>query len=98
MTAGIINQASDIFAKEPTVNLRVGLITDLHHADKPSAGNRHYRESVGKLLEASKQFKSEKIDFVVELGDLVDRAESVELAIAVTLLGPRGAPCTKGCH
>lgn len=82
MTAGIINQTSEIFAAEPAVNLRVGLITDLHHADKPSAGNRHYRESVGKLLEATKQFKAEQIDFVVELGDLVDRADSVEVEMS----------------
>jgi predicted phosphodiesterase len=79
LTAGLINRETDLFAAEPTVNLRVGLITDLHHADKPPAGSRHYRESVGKLLEAGKQFKEEKIDFVVELGDLVDRAESVDV-------------------
>jgi predicted phosphodiesterase len=67
--------ANDSTKKKP---LRVGLITDLHHADKPSAGTRHYRETLGKLAEAANQFEKEKPDFVVELGDLIDAADSVE--------------------
>jgi predicted phosphodiesterase len=58
--------------------VRVGLITDLHYADKPPAGTRHYRETLGKLAEAAKQFEKDKPAFVVELGDLVDAAASVE--------------------
>lgn len=57
--------------------VRLGLITDLHYADKKPVGSRHYRESLAKLAEAAKQFESLKPDFVVELGDLIDRAESV---------------------
>ena len=26
--------------------LRIGLVTDLHYADKPPAGSRHYRETL----------------------------------------------------
>jgi len=55
-----------------------GLITDLHYADKPPAGTRHYRETLGKLAEAAKQFEKNKPGFVVELGDLIDAADSVE--------------------
>lgn len=58
--------------------LRIGLITDLHHADKASAGTRHYRETLGKLAEAATQFEKDKPKFVVELGDLIDAADSVE--------------------
>jgi predicted phosphodiesterase len=58
--------------------LRVGMVTDLHHADKPPAGTRHYRETLGKLAEAAARFESDKPDFVVELGDLIDAADSVE--------------------
>lgn len=58
--------------------VKFGVITDLHYADKPSAGSRHFRESVDKLIEAAGQFNKEKIDFVVELGDLIDAAASVE--------------------
>lgn len=58
--------------------LKIGLITDLHYADKPSAGNRHYRETPDKLAKAIDQFTRDKVDFTVELGDLVDAAKSVE--------------------
>ena len=69
--------ASSLFADEDKERLRVGLITDLHHADKPSAGTRHYRETLGKLAEAATQFEKVKTSFVVELGDLIDAADSV---------------------
>ena len=36
--------------------VRIGLLTDLHYADKPSAGTRHYRETPAKLAEAAKRF------------------------------------------
>jgi alkaline phosphatase len=57
--------------------VKFGLITDLHHADKPPAGTRHYRETLGKLAEVAKQFEKDKPGFVVELGDLIDAADSV---------------------
>lgn len=59
-------------------NIRVGLVTDLHHADKPTRGSRHYRDTLTKLTEAAKQFATDKPDFVVELGDFIDAADSVE--------------------
>ncbi|QDU37531.1 Calcineurin-like phosphoesterase superfamily domain protein [Maioricimonas rarisocia] len=58
--------------------LRVGLITDLHYADKPPGGSRHYRETPRKLAEAAGQFGQSQPDFVVELGDFIDAADSVE--------------------
>jgi len=58
--------------------LRFGLVTDLHYADKPPAGTRHYRESLAKLAEAAGKFARDKPAFVVELGDLIDAADSVE--------------------
>lgn len=60
------------------LKIQFGLITDLHHADKPSAGTRYYRETIGKFGEATEKFKSAKPDFIVELGDLIDAADSVE--------------------
>jgi len=66
--------ASDL----PARRLRFGLVTDLHHADKPSAGTRHYRETLGKLAEAARQFSDDPPDGVVELGDFIDAADSVE--------------------
>lgn len=58
--------------------LKVGLITDLHHADKETSGTRHYRQTLGKLEEASQQFSQQQIQFAVELGDFIDAADSVQ--------------------
>ena len=63
-------------AAEEARRLRIGLVTDLHYADKPPASSRHYRESLAKLEEAGQQFAKDKTDFVVELGDLIDAAPS----------------------
>ena len=49
--------------------LRVALVTDLHHADRPAAGTRFYRDSLAKFAEAAEQFKKLKTDFLVCLGD-----------------------------
>lgn len=59
--------------------IRIGLVTDLHYADKPPAGTRHYRETPAKLAEAAKQFDKEKPDLVVELGDLIDSADALDV-------------------
>jgi alkaline phosphatase len=72
-----------LFAQEepakPADGLRIGLVTDLHYADKPPAGTRHYRETLGKLAEAAERFQRDKPAFVIELGDLIDAADSAEL-------------------
>jgi alkaline phosphatase len=71
--------ACSAFADDTPRMLRVGLITDLHYADKPPAGSRHYRETLAKLGEAARQFATDQPDFVVELGDLIDAADSVDV-------------------
>lgn len=71
-------QPKSLFANERKPIVRAGLLTDLHYADKPPAGTRHYRETLNKLAEAGSQFEKDKPDFVVELGDLIDAADSVE--------------------
>lgn len=55
---------------------RIGVVTDVHYADKPPAGTRQYRDSLGKMAEAVEAWKREGVSAVVELGDLVDSAES----------------------
>jgi len=62
--AGTVNAAS-LFAAEDGKRLRVGLDTDLHHADKTAAGTRHYRETLGKLAVAAIQFEKDKPAFIV---------------------------------
>jgi 3',5'-cyclic AMP phosphodiesterase CpdA len=65
-------------ADDPPRRVRIGLITDLHYADKPANGTRHYRDTPAKLAEAVKQFNADRPDFVVEQGDLIDAAATVE--------------------
>ena len=61
--------------------LRFGIMTDLHFADKPAAGSRYYQETPRKLAEAVEAFAERSIEFVVELGDLIDAADDVETEI-----------------
>lgn len=69
-------------ADPPPEPLRFGLITDLHHADKPPAGTRFYRETLTKLAEAAAQFERDKLTFLVELGDFIDAADTPEIELA----------------
>ena len=77
LTAGAVN-SSLLRGSEVGSSVSFGLITDLHYADKPPAGSRHYRDTPDKLARAAEQFASAKLDFVVELGDLIDAADSVK--------------------
>jgi len=52
--------------------LRIGLVTDLHAADRPPGGERLYREAFPRLREAAERFREAKVDLAVELGDLID--------------------------
>jgi predicted phosphodiesterase len=57
---------------------RLGLVTDMHYADKEPSGSRHYRDSLAKLTQAAETYQNEQLDAVVELGDFIDAADSVE--------------------
>jgi predicted phosphodiesterase len=59
---------------DTAAELRIGLVADLHFADKPAAGSRYYRETPAKLAEAAARLAEERIDFLVALGDLIDSA------------------------
>lgn len=69
---------SSLLADAAADGLKVGVITDLHYADKPPAGSRHYRETLDKLSEAGTEFERSRPTFLVELGDLIDAADSVD--------------------
>ena len=73
--------ARSLLADDSTTSeskLRFGLVTDLHYADKDAAGTRFYRDSLDKLTEAAERFGGERPRFMVELGDMIDAATSVE--------------------
>ena len=53
--------------------LRFGLIADPQYADVDAEKDRHYRNSLNKLATAITELNDVKLDFVVTLGDLVDR-------------------------
>ena len=77
LTTAATLKPSSLLANDDETPLRIGLVTDLHHADKPSAGSRHYRETLEKLSEAAAQFEKDGVAFIVELGDFIDAADSV---------------------
>ena len=72
--------AGSLLAAEPDAKplLRVGLMTDLHYGDKEPTKTRFYREALAKLDEAVEAMNREKPALVVELGDFIDQADSVE--------------------
>lgn len=58
--------------------VRLGLLTDIHYANKPTAGTRHYRDSIAKLGHAIAALNEHDLDFAVELGDFIDSSDSLE--------------------
>ena len=82
--AGLAIEPHLSFASTAKPAVRFGMVTDMHYADKDRRGSRYYRETLQKLAEASAHFKQAKTEFVVELGDFIDRdpAKSVETELA----------------
>ena len=77
VVAGLSVGAPFVYAEEVgrKPKLRFGLVTDTHYADAPARGKRHYRESVPKLEECVALMNREKVDFLIELGDLKDEGK-----------------------
>jgi 3',5'-cyclic AMP phosphodiesterase CpdA len=50
-----------------------GVITDVQYYDGPNAGSRYYKSSPEKLSKIVEAFNEQPIDFVVNLGDLIDQ-------------------------
>ncbi|WP_373653859.1 MULTISPECIES: metallophosphoesterase family protein [unclassified Schlesneria] len=78
LAAASVLDPHSLFAEPNEKSLKVGLITDLHYADKPAAGTRHYRDTLKKLTDAATEFEQQTANFVVELGDFIDAADTVE--------------------
>lgn len=53
--------------------LRFGLVADAQYADVPANNIRHYRRTPAKLAACVEAFNREKLDFVMHLGDFIDR-------------------------
>jgi predicted phosphodiesterase len=50
-----------------------GIIADVQYSDNEPAGTRFYRSSVGKLRTALESLKADSVNFVINLGDLIDK-------------------------
>jgi predicted MPP superfamily phosphohydrolase len=50
-----------------------GIISDVQYCDCEPEGNRFYRLSSGRLREAVNTFRTDSVNFIVNLGDLIDR-------------------------
>ena len=81
LSAAAVTPAS-LFSGEPKPGLTIGLVTDLHYADKAASGTRHYRETPAKLAEAATELAKHKPSFLVELGDFIDAADSVKTELS----------------
>jgi hypothetical protein len=69
-----------------------GVISDVQYADHDTAGARAYRDSLAKLGQCAEALNRERTEFVVHLGDLVDRdAASLDRVLPVwaKVPGPR---------
>jgi manganese-dependent ADP-ribose/CDP-alcohol diphosphatase len=60
-----------VFSQEKPL-FTFGVMTDVQYADRDNAGSRYYRSSLAKLQEAVLTFNSEKVNFVVHLGDFIN--------------------------
>jgi manganese-dependent ADP-ribose/CDP-alcohol diphosphatase len=49
-----------------------GILADIQYADYDHMGTRYYRSSLNKLKEAVRSFKEDSVDFVINLGDMID--------------------------
>ena len=76
--AAAASHPASVFADTPKSALKIGLVTDLHYADKGASVTRHYRETPAKLAEAAEELARHKPSFLVELGDFIDAADSVK--------------------
>ncbi len=75
LRGGALSLTSGMGESAPAVTFAA--VTDLHYADKPPAGSRHYRDTIAKLREALAWFEETRVDFLVELGDCIDQAPNV---------------------
>lgn len=81
LTTASVLRWETLWADDEQPLMQVALVTDLHHADKEAAGTRFYRQTTTKLAAAASQFEKDKPDLLVELGDLIDAADSPEVEL-----------------
>ncbi len=75
LVLGGINLPGIIMANTKYKPIRFGILSDIHYADTPDNRelNRYYRESLAKVTECVELMNEQKVDFLIELGDLKDQ-------------------------
>jgi len=77
--AGIGLTASMVSSRKTSAGdeivLSFGLVADLHYADKEPWRTRIYRDSAQKLRTCIETFRKLNLQFIVELGDIIDKAD-----------------------
>jgi predicted phosphodiesterase len=53
--------------------IRFGIVSDIHYANKKPAIGRYYKQSIDKLSECIRVMNRERVDFLIELGDFMDK-------------------------
>ena len=56
-------------------SLTFGMMSDVHYADIPIRGTRHYQDSLAKLQTAIDELNKPSLDFAIELGDFIDASD-----------------------
>ena len=61
------------FTQQTRSLVSFGIVADLQYCDAPPFKNRFFRNSTHKLKSAIAEFNKNDLDFVINLGDLIDR-------------------------
>lgn len=62
-------------AYRPFKPVKFGIVTDMHYAERPPHGKRYYCQSLSKAAECVDLMNEQRVDFLVELGDLKDQSD-----------------------
>jgi len=73
LVSGSFGFASEEATNNDTQSFKIGLIADCQFCQAPTTGVRHYNLSLRKLKDCVEHFNHEDLDFVIHLGDFIDR-------------------------
>lgn len=63
----------DLTCEPDPASARFGVITDIHHSNRPDTRTRKYSAALAKTAYFVTRMDAEGVDFVIELGDMVDQ-------------------------
>jgi len=75
LTMPYISETRDLQANNQSQKplFSFGILADIQYADYDPVGTRFYRSSLGKLREALTSLKRDSAEFIISLGDVIDR-------------------------